>query len=73
MNNSIGKKLDLKLNFLPEGRYEMTCWSDSKESDNDPKILLLEKKIINSNESIKLTMAKNGGFVATFKKIQLKD
>jgi alpha-glucosidase len=70
MNNSIGKKLEVKLDFLPEGRYEMANWSDSKESDNDPKLLLLEKRIIKSNESIKVAMAKNGGFVATFKKIQ---
>jgi hypothetical protein len=62
--------LEVKLDFLPEGRYEMANWSDSKESDNDPKLLLLEKRIIKSNESIKVAMAKNGGFVATFKKIQ---
>lgn len=69
MNNSIGRKLVLKLDFLPEGSYEMNCWADSKESDKDPKIIQIEKRRVKNGEPIKIMLANNGGFVATLIKI----
>ncbi len=70
MNNSIGKKQEFKLDFLPEGTYEMNCWADSEASDKDPKSLRIEKKMIKSGELFKVVLAGNGGFVATLKKIK---
>ena len=36
MNNSIGKSVTLKLDFLPAGNYEAESWSDTKNSDKEP-------------------------------------
>jgi alpha-glucosidase len=68
MNNRIGKKLEIKLDFLEEGSYEMNSWADSKESDKDPKSLRLTKRNVKNKETIQVVMANNGGFVATLKK-----
>jgi len=67
MNNSKAKKLEIKLDFLAEGSYEMNSWADSKESDKDPKSIRMEKGTVKSGETIKVILANNGGFVATIK------
>jgi alpha-glucosidase len=69
MNNSVGKNIDLKLDFLPEGNYEIKYWADSDESNTDPKSLRIEKKVIKRGELFRVALANNGGFVATLKKI----
>jgi alpha-glucosidase len=62
MNNSIGKNVELSLSFLPAGTYEVTTWADTKNSDKEPKELRKATQVIKSG-TMKVTMAKNGGFV----------
>jgi alpha-glucosidase len=69
MNNSIGKSVDLTLNFLPAGTYEAETWADTKKSDAEPKDLKKDSRALKSGEILKVTMAKNGGFVAVIKKL----
>jgi alpha-glucosidase len=68
MNNSIGKTVELNLAFLPEGNYETETWSDTKNSDNEPKELKKAILSIKSPGTLKVTMAKDGGFVAVIKR-----
>jgi alpha-glucosidase len=63
LNNSVGKAVDLKLDFLFPGSYEMETWADTKNSDKDPKDLIIKKQNVKPGETIKITMAKNGGWV----------
>lgn len=67
LNNSIGKTIDLKLDFLLPGTSEIEIWADSKNSDKDPKELVKKKQTVKQGETIKVTMAKNGGWVAFIK------
>jgi len=68
MNNSVGKKISLAFDFLPEGTYEMNVWADGKNANKDPKELLLKKQTVKKGDVIKIELANNGGFVATIKK-----
>jgi alpha-glucosidase len=68
LNNSIGKSIELSLSFLPEGTYEAEVWADAKNSDKEPKELKKSITIIKQGSPLKLTMAKNGGFVAVLRK-----
>ena len=68
MNNSIGKTVELNLSFLPAGTYEAETWSDTKNSDKEPKELKKSTISIKSPGTYKVTMAKDGGFVAVIKK-----
>lgn len=68
MNNSIGKTVELNLSFLRAGDYESITWSDTKDSDKEPKDLKKTSLTIKSPGTIKVTMAKDGGFVAVFKR-----
>jgi len=69
LNNSVGKSVDLTLNFLPAGSYEAEVWADTKNSDKDPKELKKSVIRIKQGSPLKVTMAKNGGFVAVIRKI----
>jgi alpha-glucosidase len=68
MNNSVGKTLELKTDFLPAGNYEAETWSDTKNSDKEPKELKKSTQTVKSGGSLKITLSKNGGFVAVLKK-----
>jgi alpha-glucosidase len=68
LNNSIGKNIVMKLDFLPEGNWEATTWSDTRRSDRDPKELKTETKAVKQGDILKVTMADNGGFVAVLRR-----
>jgi alpha-glucosidase len=64
MNNSTAKTVELDMSFLPAGSYNMESWSDTKKSDNEPKDLKKAVVSVKSPGKYKVTMSKNGGFVA---------
>jgi alpha-glucosidase len=68
MNNSVGKTVEIKLDFLVPGTYEMDLWADTKNSDTDPKDVVEKTQTVKSGEALKITMAKNGGWVAHLKR-----
>ena len=69
MNNSTGKTIELKLDFLPGGTYEAETWADAKNSDKVPMELVKSVKKVKPGEPLKVTMAKNGGFAAVVRKL----
>ena len=68
MNNSIRKSVNVKLDFLPAGNYEAEIWGDNKNSDNNPMEITKSIKSIISGDTMKINMAKNGGFIAIMSK-----
>jgi alpha-glucosidase len=68
MNNSVGKTVELNLSFLPAGNHEAEIWADTKSSDKEPKELIKTVINIKQESPLKVTMAKNGGFVAVIKR-----
>jgi alpha-glucosidase len=68
MNNSFRKTVEIKLDFLSEGSYEMNCWMDSKKSDKEPMEVQMKKQTVKKGEVVKIALANDGGFVSTIKK-----
>ena len=68
MNNSVGKTVELNLGFLPAGKYEAETWRDTKNSDKEPKELKKAIFAIKSPGTLKVTMAKDGGFVGVIRR-----
>jgi len=68
MNNSKRKKIELKLDFLPAGIYEMEIWADSKNADTEPTAIQKKKQTVKNGDTIKIDLAINGGYVATLTK-----
>lgn len=67
MNNSISKTVVLNMSFLPSGNYEAESWSDTKNSDRNPKEIKKATLNFKSPGTLKVVMAKDGGFVAVIK------
>jgi len=68
MNNSTGKTIELNFSFLPAGNYEAETWADAKNSDKEPKDIKKAALSVKSGGTMKVTMARNGGFVAVIKR-----
>jgi alpha-glucosidase len=67
MNNSVRKSVEIKTDFLPAGDYNAETWADTKNSDKEPKELKRSTISIKTGNPMKITLAKNGGFVAVLK------
>jgi alpha-glucosidase len=68
MNNSKRKVVELKLDFLAEGFYEMEIWADSKKADTEPTAILKKKQTVKKGDTVKIDLAINGGYVAILTK-----
>lgn len=68
MNNSIGKTVPLKLNFLPDGNYEAEIWTDAKNADKEPTGIKKYAQSVKPGDEMKITLAKNGGCVMVIKR-----
>jgi alpha-glucosidase len=68
MNNSKGKSVDIKLDFLPQGNYEADTWADTKKSDKNPEDIKISKQELKAGDTLKVTMADDGGFVAVIRR-----
>jgi alpha-glucosidase len=67
MNDTIAKTVEIRLDFLPQGKYEIESWADTKNSDKDPADIKKSTGIVASTDRIKVAMAKNGGWVGVIK------
>ncbi|MCX2477764.1 glycoside hydrolase family 97 protein [Pedobacter sp. MC2016-15] len=67
MTNSLSREIKIKLNFLPEGTYELTSWADANDAEIDPSKLIKSKRKVNQKSLIKIKMAGSGGYVAHLK------
>jgi alpha-glucosidase len=63
LNNSVGKTVDINLSFLPEGNYVAEVWADAKNSDKIPSELKKSVLKIKAGGTIRINLAKNGGWV----------
>ncbi|MBK8883782.1 MAG: glycoside hydrolase family 97 catalytic domain-containing protein [Bacteroidales bacterium] len=68
MNNSVGKTVNLKLDFLPDGNYDAEFWSDTKKSEKEPMDINKSVRSVKSGEQVKVIMSANGGSVIVLKK-----
>lgn len=64
MTNSFERELEVKLDFLGEGKYTMTSFSDTEKTKENAEIA--EKKIISvkKDDVVKIKMVPGGGFAA---------
>lgn len=66
LNGIEAAEMNLKLKFLPKGKYEMTVASDDGENR---KKIIIDTRRIQSNKSLDLKLLSGGGYLAKFVKI----
>lgn len=64
MTNSMERTLEIKLDFLPEGKFKMISYSDTEETIQNAEITKKKEKIVQKEDSFKIEMVPGGGFAA---------
>lgn len=63
LNNSIGREVEVQLSFLPQGNWRLESWSDTRKSDKEPMDVRKEMKTLHSDDILKVSLSRNGGWV----------
>ncbi len=64
MTNEAARTLQLPLNFLKKGEYQMTVYADALQSASDPKQIFVSTKKVKAGGSLTIELAPSGGFAA---------
>jgi alpha-glucosidase len=64
MTNSDARSLEIKLDFLGEGKYTMVAFEDTPESDIDAEKVVRTSKEVVKGDAVKIKMVSGGGFAA---------
>ncbi len=64
MTNSFARELEIKLDFLDEGNYKMTSFSDTEKTKENAEIAEQKETLVKKGDTIKIKMAPGGGFAA---------
>jgi alpha-glucosidase len=67
LNNSREKEISIGTDFLPVGKYEIEIWEDAKDANKNPKEIKKVTRKLEAGQSLKVKMAKAGGYVAVIK------
>ncbi len=70
LNNSIERKLNLNLDFLPEGTYSLEYWLDGAKANRDATSCEHKTVKIRTGKPLKLKLACAGGYVGILTKVE---
>ena len=63
INNSEEKTIEIPMNFLSDGKYVATLYSDAPDADQHPNKLAKKIQTVTKTEVLKVNLAKGGGQV----------
>ncbi|MFY9151565.1 MAG: glycoside hydrolase family 97 protein [Prolixibacteraceae bacterium] len=64
MTNSETRTLELKLDFLDDGKYKMVTFEDAPDANMNAENVMSKIKTVTKNETVTVRMAPGGGFAA---------
>jgi alpha-glucosidase len=67
MNNDLERPIEIPLDFLGEGNYQATIYSDADDTDVNPSNTDSTTVSVNSKDVLKAKLAKRGGYAVHFK------
>ena len=70
MTNSFKRELEINLDFLADGNYKMTSFSDIEKTKENAEIAEQKETIVKKGDSVKIKMAPGGGFAAWIEKVK---
>ena len=68
MTNWDARKMDLKLDFLSEGNYEITIWQDGINANRRGSDYKMVTKEVKKGDTLKVDLAPGGGWAAVITK-----
>ena len=70
ITNNTSREIAIDLKFLPNGKYEAEIYSDAPDANENANHLTKQKKIVDKNTKLKLTLAPGGGNMIILNKIK---
>ena len=67
------RELTIKLDFLPDGTYELQSWSDGVNADRNGQDFRYRTEQVSSSDTLKLKLAPAGGWVGRLKPANASD
>ena len=64
MTNSFERELEIKLDFLPDGKFKMTSFSDTEKTKENAEIAEQKETQVKKGDSVIIKMVPGGGFAA---------
>ncbi len=63
INSGVAREVELRLDWLPPGKYEATLYSDGQDAGVNPNHLVRESRTVTSGDRVVLKLAPGGGQV----------
>jgi len=70
ITNNDAREINVALKFLTPGKYEAEIYSDAPDANENANHLTKQKKIVDKNTNLKLTLAPGGGNLIILKSIK---
>jgi alpha-glucosidase len=67
MTDWTARELEIPLDFLKPGSYTAEVWSDGPETNENPNLLVKDRRTVPPPEKIKAKLSSGGGWVANIK------
>ena len=69
LNDGTARTLNLKLDFLEDGKYQAEIYTDAPDADENPNHLNKETRTVTRKDVIELPLAADGGSVLRISKL----
>jgi alpha-glucosidase len=69
INSSVGREVELRLDWLPAGKYEATIYADAPDAGVNPNHLVRQVRTVNAGDSMVLRLAPGGGQAMVLRRV----
>jgi alpha-glucosidase len=69
INNGVSREVELRLDWLPPGKYEASMYIDAPDAGVNPNHLVRESRMVSAGDSVVLKLAPGGGQVMRLRKV----
>ncbi len=73
ITNDAAREVTVPLDILGAGKYQARVFVDGSTSGDEPNAVRLEQQTVTTGKSLKIVMARGGGFVATIRPASRRD
>jgi alpha-glucosidase len=64
LTDATSREVEVKLDFLPRGRWQLELWRDGPVTDTDADVLEKDTRFVTAADTLRIRMAPAGGFAA---------
>ena len=70
MSGKSAHAFDIRLDFLPEGKYQVDVWKDGVNAAKHAEDFARKTFVVSNEDNVEVNMSNEGGYVAVFKPLK---